>query len=293
VPVAPAPPPPVIAAVPILAVPVAPPAPPATAVKHAAEKVKEKAAAVTASAKEQTAAPLPLPATTTTTWEATTAPREEPIQFLREERPAVVKEKILPVEEESIQPIIHREIEKREIHEVIQPIHERQYLTPSVEDKQLPAEVRPVQGAYVARTAALETSTVEYGAVERVQQVRPPIVEESIKRTVIECIQPVIHRETVKPHIIRQTQNIYEKILEPEVVFKETRPLIEAYSVSAQPALTQTAHTQTFVPQQTKYVFDIDNKIKVNAHPEYAGYGSGTYMGTSGTTSSTYKPYQK
>jgi len=202
--------------------------------------------------------------------------REEPTQYLKEERPAVLKEKILPVEEESIQPVIHREVERREIHEVLQPIHEKQVLAPIVEEKQLPAEIRPQVGAYVPRTAVLEQSSLQYENVERHRFVNTPIVEETVRKTVIEEVQPVIHRETVAPHIIRETLPIYEKFVEPEVVLKETRPMIE----TSAPSITST--TQTFekpliqenVPLTSaqKYVFDIEQKTKIIPHAQGTVY---------------------
>jgi len=201
----------------------------------------------------------PLPAQFTTL-------KEEPVSFLKEERPAVIKEKIINIEEESIQPVIHREVEKREIHEVLQPIHERQVLAPTFEEKQLQAEYRPVIGGYAPRQASVIAPSVEYANTERTQIVRPPIIEETIRKTIIEEVQPVIHREVVKPHIIRQTQPIYEKILEPEVILKETRPVIERagefqtfQTFQTQPAQLPAA-TSTF---GNKYVFEVDQKTKL------------------------------
>jgi len=184
---------------------------------------------------------------------------EMPINFVKEERPAVVKERILQMEEECIQPFIHREVEKREIHEILQPIHERQVLAPTFEEKELQAEFRPVIGGYAPRQASIISPSVEYATKERTQIVKPPIIEETIRKTIIEEVQPVIHREVVKPHIIRQTQNIYEKILEPEVILKETRPMIEC---SAQNFDAFQAAPSAPV-MANKYVFEIDQKTKL------------------------------
>jgi hypothetical protein len=184
---------------------------------------------------------------------------EAPVNFLKEERPAVVKERIIPLEEESIQPVIHREIEQREIHEILQPIHERQFMPATVEEKQLQAEYRPVVGGYAPRQATAIAPSVEYATPSRTQIVRPPIIEETIRKTIIEEVQPVIHREVVKPHIIRQTQPIFEKIVEPEVILKETRPMIER-------AGEYTTFQQAQLPATTlekQYFFEIDQKTKL------------------------------
>lgn len=217
-----------------------------------------------------------------------------PVNFLKEERPAVVKERIIPIEEETIQPVIHREVERREIHEVLQPIHERQYMPATIEEKELQAEYRPVIGGYAPRQASLVAPSVEYATTERTQIVRPPIIEETIRKTIIEEVQPVIHREVVKPHIIRQTQPIYEKIVEPEVILKETRPMIEQSSASE--FSTFQAAKPAMLPATTdygnKYVFEVDQKTKLKplgttnyegtTSGMQTGYSSGVYRGYPG-----------
>jgi len=207
---------------------------------------------------------------------------EMPVNFVKEERPAVVKERILQMEEECIQPFIHREVEKREIHEILQPIHERQVLAPTFEEKELQAEFRPVIGGYAPRQVATFVPSVEYATKERTQIVRPPIIEETIRKTIIEEIQPVIHREVVKPHIIRQTQNIYEKILEPEVILKETRPMIEC-SEQTFTGFQATQAVPVLAPAMAnKYAFEIDQKTKLKP--------LGTFNETN-WTQNTYKGY--
>jgi len=204
--------------------------------------------------------------------------RETPPQFLHEDRPAVLKETILPVEEESIQPVIHREVERREIHEVLQPIHERQILPAVVEEKQLPAQIRPQVGSHVTRMAPLEQSSRFVENTERHRFMNTPIVEETVKKTVIEEVQPVIHRETVAPHIIRETLPIYERVVAPDVVLKETRPMIETGGIIPpapvlQQAPLQAPLTQPSIMQQPemigqKYVFDIEQKTKIVPHAQ-------------------------
>lgn len=201
---------------------------------------------------------------------------DSPVNFLKEERPAVVRERIIPIEEENIQPVIHREVERREIHEVVQPIHERQVLPATVEEKQLQAEYRPTIGGYAPRQATSFAPSVEYATPERTQIVRPPIIEETIRKTIIEEVQPIIHREVVKPHIIRQTQPIYEKILEPEVILKETRPMIEkelGTSTWQTRETLPTWQTQQALPSSgqftqqpfgNKYQYEIDQTTKLS-----------------------------
>jgi hypothetical protein len=177
------------------------------------------------------------------------APTQEFRQTLQ--KPAVLREKIIPIEEESIQPVVHREIERREIHEVLQPIHERKVLPATVEERQLPAETRQF-GQFQQRVPIVEPSTIETAPATRSKFINPPIVQETVRKTVIEEVQPVIHRDTVKTHIIKETLPIYEKIIEPEVILKETRPMME-----------NTTMAPTMMNQGKfgeKYAFDIEQK---------------------------------
>lgn len=198
------------------------------------------------------------------------ARQEAPVIFQKEQRPAVLKEKIIPIEEENIQPVVHRQIERREIHEVVQPIHEKQYLPPVVEEKQLPAETRQF-GSYQARTPTQYNSSVEYATAEHYKRVNAPIIEETVRKTIVEEIQPVVHRDTVAPHIIKETLPIYEKVYEPEVILKETRPMMEAFApTSVDKEMIPSApeyKSQTFnyaqAPLETKYVFEIQQKTKL------------------------------
>jgi len=184
------------------------------------------------------------------------------VQELHEtvQRPTVLKEKIIPIEEESIQPIVHRQIERREIHEVVQPIHERKVLPATVEERQLPAETRQF-GHLQQRVPIFEPSTVETAPVNRAKVFNPPIIQETVRKTVIEEVQPVVHRDTVTTHIIKETLPIYERIIEPEVVLKETRPIMEHTMGSTTPTMmpgtTMMNQPGTF---GEKYAFDIEQK---------------------------------
>ncbi|PRP84295.1 hypothetical protein PROFUN_07596, partial [Planoprotostelium fungivorum] len=59
-------------------------------------------------------------------------------------------------------------------------------------------------------------------AVSRTQVVHAPIVQEIIKKTVIEEIQPVLERDIIQSTVIQNTQPIYEKIVEAPTVYKST-----------------------------------------------------------------------
>jgi len=70
-------------------------------------------------------------------------------------------------------------------------------------------------------------SSVEVDGIRRIRIVKEPIVEEVIRKTIIEEIQPVIHKETIAPVIIRETLPLYEKVVEAPVIVHEQRSQLD------------------------------------------------------------------
>jgi len=153
---------------------------------------------------------------------------EEGAKISVRERGPVVHEKIFHIEEEDIQPIIHLERLKTEVVHITQPIKESQVMPTTIHERQLPAEIRPdvvvPHSAYAHREIL---PSVEYGAAERVQVLKTPIVEELVKKTIIEEIQPVIERDVYQPHIVNETKQIFEKVIEAPVYREEFRSVID------------------------------------------------------------------
>jgi hypothetical protein len=151
--------------------------------------------------------------------------RETSPVFLTKSFEPVIQEVIKPVEEEAIQPFIHREREQVQIKQILQPIHETKVMPTVFMEKELPAEYKPeVRMGGVRESIPFVSPSVSYDSAEKVQVMRPPIVEETIKKTVIEEIQPVIQRETIQPQLIKNIQPIFEKIVEAPVIVRETVP---------------------------------------------------------------------
>jgi len=187
------------------------------------------------------------------------------------ERPAVIHERIRKEEVEEIQPVIHREHDRTEVHQVVQPMYEGQIDATNVLQKELAAEYRPVltRGTYVS--APLEKSTVEFEQAERLRVEKAPIIMETERKKIIEEVQPVVYKEIVQPTLIKETLPIYEKIVEAPVVVKEVRPAVYCHPV---------ASTSTFTTQTTGLSSGLGT----------TGFSSGTSgfnSGTSGFTSGT------
>jgi len=162
-------------------------------------------------------------ATTPTVSYTTTAPATQvnfrPIDVQHVEKAPVIQEVIKPGVVEEIQPVIHREREQLEIKEELQPIYETTVQPTIVEQRQLAPEVRPdirLGNLPVIAEGPRSSTVIQDTQVNTV--VRPPIVEETVHKKIIEEIQPVIHRETIAPKVIQERKDIYEKILEPPTV---------------------------------------------------------------------------
>jgi len=135
------------------------------------------------------------------------------------QKPAVVQEVIRPGVREEIQPVIHRERQQTEIREEVQPVYETSFRPVQYEEKTLTPEFR-------TETTGNMTPVIAPGPVgstfvqpeHKEMLVRPPVVEETIHKKIVEEIQPVVQRETFAPKLIQETQPIYEKVIESPVV---------------------------------------------------------------------------
>jgi len=143
----------------------------------------------------------------------------------------ITEETIKPIRTQEIQPIVQLEREQTELHEVIQSIHKREVLPTTMEETNLPTiereEVRESEEEFKKEYEALSEqlrSSVKVEDVEHQKVVKAPIINEILHRKVIEEIQPVIHKETLVPHLIRETLPVHEKLIEAPRLFVEELP---------------------------------------------------------------------
>lgn len=145
-------------------------------------------------------------------------------QVQRREAAPVVHERIRREEVEEIQPVIHREREKTEIHRITQPIQTSSTLGIINEEGTLPAQVNPEIRTPGMMCPSAPLPTREQLAGQRMRVEKPALIIETEKKNIIEEVQPVVYKEVVEPHIIHLTQPIYERIVEGEVYYNETLP---------------------------------------------------------------------
>jgi len=152
----------------------------------------------------------------------------------RRESAPVIHERIRREEVEEIQPVIHREREKTEIHKITQPIQTSSTLGIVTEEGTLPAQFVPEIRTPGMMAPPTPIGTRQEVSGQRMRVEKPALVLETEKRNIIEEVQPVVYKETVEPHIIRLTQPIYERIVEGEVYFNDTLPATRDFSSSFQ-----------------------------------------------------------
>ncbi|PRP86369.1 hypothetical protein PROFUN_05510 [Planoprotostelium fungivorum] len=153
---------------------------------------------------------------------------KEPVAFERIEKAVVIQERFHPMEKEEIQPIIYREREQLDVRQITQMLHETEIRPTILEQRELAAETRaPIveRATPIAENIVLASTVTD--DVQRSTVIHAPIVEELIKKTVIEEIQPVLERDIFAPTVIRNTQPIYEKIVEAPVLYREVMQVRE------------------------------------------------------------------
>ncbi|PRP83904.1 hypothetical protein PROFUN_08841 [Planoprotostelium fungivorum] len=139
------------------------------------------------------------------------------------QKEVVVHEHIHPVQKEEIQPVIYREREQLDVKQVTERLHETEIKPTLVQQRELAPEVREV---IVEKSAPISENyvapSVQVDAALRTQVVHAPIVNEVVKKTVIEEVQPVLERDVIQSTLIQETKNIYEKVVEAPTVHRET-----------------------------------------------------------------------
>jgi len=208
------------------------------------------------------------------------------------EKPTAIHEEIRREQVEEIQPIVNVEKIQTEVHQVTQPLLDKEIKPIVITERTLPGQILPEvinQTTSVPRTG--DISTVSYRESSSVTVEKPPIFMETDKRQIIEEIQPVIYKETVVPTVIRETKPMYQKIVEGTTYIQETLPPRQLSGTGFQypqnvtyVETPQTIVPQTIVPQsipQTTTVPIIQKKPQVVEETV-----------TTTTTTTTNSPYQ-
>jgi len=109
-------------------------------------------------------------------------------------------------------------------------MREREVVATEIREAMLPAQTRAVvvedSSAFMAqRSGPTDFSTREVTATMSQTVTNAPIIHETITHRVIEEVQPVIYKEIDRPVLIKETQPIYERIVEAPHVHHTVLPM--------------------------------------------------------------------
>jgi len=157
---------------------------------------------------------------------------KDPESTVAVSKEAILQETIKPVETIEVQPVIHRQREQMELHQINENINQTEVLPTVYRDKELPAQFvgefreddKKVTEKYLEANSELR-NTMDVDVVKRIRIVKEPIVEEHVHKTIVEVVQPIIHKETFAPVIIRETLPLYEKVVEAPTLSIEERSI--------------------------------------------------------------------
>lgn len=131
--------------------------------------------------------------------------------------PAVVHETVKPHRHERLVTAVDREVHQTHYHTSVQPIHHREVLPEIHHHNVLPVEQRKFKHGKDHEVAArLREEEARYkdqkviSETTESQESIPIHTGEHIHHHVREIIQPIIHKETIEPHVIHTIIKIHE-----------------------------------------------------------------------------------
>lgn len=157
---------------------------------------------------------------------ATAAPLVSKIQLPTQiiEKPMAVHEEIRREQIEEIQPVINIEKLQTEVHQVTQPLIDKEVKPVHLEKRLLDTQVLPeVHLPGLGMAMPTERSSVHVQNTAGLVVEKPALIRETDKLQVIEEIQPVLYKETVVPTVIQETKPVYQKVVEGASYSQETR----------------------------------------------------------------------
>lgn len=141
---------------------------------------------------------------------------------------ALAEEKVHHKEAVHVTPVVTRDVEKTEVRQVVQPVHETQVLPTQVHEKVLPEQRIEKNMATPIPAQVLPTpKRVEVGTESHTVQ-HAAVVQERVHKKIIEDVQPIVYRDVIQEHHVNVQQPIHEHIVEPAVVTHCTAPVIES-----------------------------------------------------------------
>jgi len=158
------------------------------------------------------------------------------------EKPPIVTQVEHRHEVEVVQPVIHREREQTEVHQVVENIYEKDVKPKVVHERSLEPEVKVPIGRldekrlYEVPLPAGVSAGHKTTPVEHETFIKEPIVVEVAVKKHVDVVQPVVHRDVYEEDVTYTTKPIFEKVIEKPVVVHEdvnVLPVVEVMPACA------------------------------------------------------------
>jgi hypothetical protein len=131
--------------------------------------------------------------------------------------PAVVNETVNPARHENLTTAIDKEVHQDHYHTSVQPIHHREVLPEQHHHNLAAVEHREHHhGNKESVTQKLQQEKAQFkdnsvrSETKHTQAAVPTVVGEHVHHHVHENIQPVVHKQTIEPHVVHTTVPIHE-----------------------------------------------------------------------------------
>jgi len=131
--------------------------------------------------------------------------------------PAVINETVTPTRHENLTTAVDKEVHQDHYHTSVQPVHDREVL-PEQHHHNLGAiehrEHHHDNKEEIAQKLEQEKAQFKDHSVrsetKHTQSAAPTVVGEHVHHHVHENIQPVVHKQTIEPHVVHTTVPIHE-----------------------------------------------------------------------------------
>lgn len=132
--------------------------------------------------------------------------------------PAIEKETVQEHRREEVQVAKDKEVHQDHYHTSVQPVQDRQVLPEQHHHKVVGVEHQThdhrdhghIKEKLQAEAAQFQSSSTRSGEVHQTRTAVPEVAGEHVHHHIHEKIQPVVHKETIEPHVVHTTVPIHE-----------------------------------------------------------------------------------
>jgi hypothetical protein len=131
--------------------------------------------------------------------------------------PAVTNETVSPTRHENVTTAVDREVHQDHYHTSVQPVHHREVLPEQHHHQQAAVEERQFNHGnkeHVAQKLQQEAAQFKHQSTRaeetRTTAAAPTVAGEHVHHHVHENIQPVVHKQTIEPHVVHTTVPVHE-----------------------------------------------------------------------------------